>query len=524
MSAEILNKFTELVSTLPTLDEFPEESRAQWQDKESSTKITLDLIKIFEQYFTATTEEVERFKRKGDPDAIKIDDSDEENLENSLDPLEPLEDDGKKPEELPSMVDQASCSGQAPAVPPRDSTKSKSKTKQTPKRGTKNSAAAAKKEKEDLFANPIQSLSDDQKKTLGKFIVESLPNEFIYSIMKIYSDAIMEVRKERQARLDRQKERDEKRKARVREKKEQQRMAVENLGLSQDEVEKDVEKEKKEKAAKVAKEKENMEKLTSELANKLDKPTDIDEVLQPEIQRAETSTLSDLEMENMGLPEEEGTGEATGTADTTADIDTSNMEDTTMADTTANDTMNLTDNDLNDIKTGLTEDENAGLTTEAENTDAENAKLGQTSGSEYEGLTSDGEGVLRKKTPRMLYQSSSKRKLTTTTKAKPKPKPKARAKKQTYASASENTEDDDDEFGMSSDVSAGPTGRKRRRATKKVKYADKGSDEDFDDDFDDIDKDIDVTRDILEMTDQSQGETSDDYWFGGFVGSQDFGF
>ena len=35
-----------------------------------STKITVELVQIFEQYFIATQEEVERFKKKGDPISV----------------------------------------------------------------------------------------------------------------------------------------------------------------------------------------------------------------------------------------------------------------------------------------------------------------------------------------------------------------------------------------------------------------------------------------------------------------------
>jgi len=62
MTSSVVQNFADLIQTLPALDDFPEASRES-ANKLNDVKLNLDMVQVFETYFIATMEEVERHKQ-----------------------------------------------------------------------------------------------------------------------------------------------------------------------------------------------------------------------------------------------------------------------------------------------------------------------------------------------------------------------------------------------------------------------------------------------------------------------------
>merc|ERR1712060_881581 len=99
MANEILTNFVGLVSQLPDLEEFPEESRENFNKVGIQSRVDIDLVQIFEQYFLATIDEVDRFKKINDPLVIHAEDSENEDCSKD------------KEDEFPSMVNNPDTDG-----------------------------------------------------------------------------------------------------------------------------------------------------------------------------------------------------------------------------------------------------------------------------------------------------------------------------------------------------------------------------------------------------------------------------
>lgn len=62
MTSSVVRNFADLIQTLPALDDFPEASRES-ANKLNDVKLNMDMVQVFETYFIATMEEVERHKQ-----------------------------------------------------------------------------------------------------------------------------------------------------------------------------------------------------------------------------------------------------------------------------------------------------------------------------------------------------------------------------------------------------------------------------------------------------------------------------
>lgn len=565
MANEILTNFVGLVSQLPDLDEFPEESRENYNKVGVQTKVDIELVQIFEQYFLATIDEVDRFKKINDPLVIHADDTSEEE-----------DDDTEKPNTNPDTDGSGQGSSkQADIADAAAAAAEKQKKKKT--KITKN--RAPNKNKNEKFKNPILTLDNNQKSRLGCFLLENLPNEFIYSILKVYSDSIMDARKDREARMARVREREERKKARTREKKEQRQMAAENLGIEVGDK-----KSKKNSGSKVdpKKELQNAMEIKQEIINEANKsqpnsatPNDeepvqkfptiaqaaaghnMDSLLQPEIQRGDDPNemkMSDNETETFELPGQTTPQQTTTAAqeplpidplpeitptlpeptlnlsDIDATIETLNSEienssqqeqistdktNTTDQNTTQNTTITDTENpsgtDNNASETDF--DDKFGLNDTEDTLDPTDKELGGlTSGvTDTEvGLLEDAHGIKKVKTARRL-KTTAKRSAKRKSSKKASSTGAKRSKKSTNIKQSMSDFDTD---ATTDYTSAGETtegedygttkrGTKRRRAAavKKKKSYVISDDDDFSDDFDDIDRDKDVVMDISEDDD-----------------------
>jgi len=227
MTSSVVQNFADLIQTLPALDDFPEASRES-ANKLNDVKLNLDMVQVFETYFIATMEEVERHKqiaheaeilRAAQEQAAADEKEKKEKGEDMSD-----QDDGKTDGKTDGDTDGDNLGKNADGdfTPPKKKTKTKRKTT-TPKK--------AAKPKVEVFKNPAMILDNQQKKNLGEFLLDVLPIEYVYSVMKLLGDCVLDNRRERENRLAKIVEREEKKKAKRKEKKDQTKMLEENLGI-----------------------------------------------------------------------------------------------------------------------------------------------------------------------------------------------------------------------------------------------------------------------------------------------------
>lgn len=228
MTSSVVRNFADLIQTLPALDDFPEASRES-ANKLNDVKLNMDMVQVFETYFIATMEEVERHKqiaheaeilRAAQEQAAADEKERKEKGEEEMGDDNDGKTDGKTDGETDGNGLGKNTDGDF--TPPKKKTKTKRKTT-TPKK--------AAKPKIEVFKNPVMILDNQQKKNLGEFLLDVLPIEYVYSVMKLLGDCVLDNRRERENRLKKIVEREEKKKAKRKEKKDQTRMLEENLGI-----------------------------------------------------------------------------------------------------------------------------------------------------------------------------------------------------------------------------------------------------------------------------------------------------
>ena len=189
MTAEVIDNFTSIVATLPNLDEFPEESREKFQAAGTSTRITTELVSIFEQYFIATVEEVERFKKKNDPllNLDGLDSQDEGTASQDESGAGLVAADGQGSSKLPARPlppipgQEGGANAGPPTLNPGEEGGAPKKPKSKKVKSTAKRTNPNKKNVDESFRNPVEMLDSIQKNKLGIFLLDNLPTEFIYS-------------------------------------------------------------------------------------------------------------------------------------------------------------------------------------------------------------------------------------------------------------------------------------------------------------------------------------------------------
>merc|ERR1712071_270768 len=197
MTSSVVQNFADLIQTLPALDDFPEASRES-ANKLNDVKLNLDMVQVFETYFIATMEEVERHKQIAHEAEILRAAQEQAAADEKEKKEKGIEEDAMG-DQTDGKTDGETDGGglgknkeDGDFTPPKKKTKTKRKTT-TPKK--------VAKPKIEVFKNPAMILDNQQKKNLGEFLLDVLPIKYVYSVMKLLGDCVLDNRRERENRL-----------------------------------------------------------------------------------------------------------------------------------------------------------------------------------------------------------------------------------------------------------------------------------------------------------------------------------